>query len=101
MARVIKYSGEESVLVITGDPIVDAYMFASIVGGGLEVSELSPMTCMLYNGELSWDDEGVEKFANAKATRLLQKEYGIIMPLLGSVIIIDVEDLSSIMGLSP
>ena len=94
MARVITPEGEEYIITISGNAVADAMLFHETVGGVLEVYEIANTAVMIHSADHSWDNTDVLKYGNSVASELLRREYGIIMPVLGTVIIIDLEDFA-------
>tara|TARA_R110000744_G_scaffold9550_3_gene30432 strand:- start:512 stop:805 length:294 start_codon:yes stop_codon:yes gene_type:complete len=90
MVRVFSEDGDDYILAMTGDNSHDAMIISNLIGGEFNSIYLDDSSALLYNktkGE--WGKGAV---LNKKATDHISQNYGIVMPVPGLAIVINVDD---------
>mgnify|MGYP003141966767 CR=1 FL=1 len=93
MARVIPVTDPEWVLGLSRNPVLDIQTITRIVGGKIETVELDRNTALIVNADLV--DNGTEDVAtliNKKASDLIFRLYDTVMPVVGTAILVDMDD---------
>jgi len=91
MARVIPIDEPEWVLGLTTNPLIDAQTICRIIGGTMETVELDNNTALIVNSELV-DDGSDDVPLNHVASDLLFRIYRTVMPVIGTAILVDLDD---------
>ena len=90
MARVFDEKGRDYILRLTGEYEYDALQIMSLLGGDFDSMELSHSSAILFNKDKG--EWGQDVVLNTRATEHINKEYGVVMPVPGLAIIIDLDD---------
>ena len=94
MARVIPIGEPEWVLGLSHNPAVDAQTITRIIGGKIEAVELDKNTALIVNADLI-DDGSPEVPVNRVASDLIYRIYRTVMPVIGTAILIDMDDFGT------
>ena len=97
MARVIPVTEPEWVLGLSHNPVHDLQLISRIIGGKMETVELDKNTALIINADLIDDGSAsakrVEKnHLNTAASDLIFRVYNVVMPVIGTAIIVDMDD---------
>ena len=97
MARVIPVNEPEWVLGLSHNPVHDLKLISGIIGGKMETVELDKHTALIINADLVDDGTVVSPPLNNTASDLIFRVYNVAMPVIGTAIIVDMDDF----GLPP
>jgi hypothetical protein len=93
MARVIPVTDPEWVLGLSRNPVLDIQTITRIVGGKIETVELDRNTALIVNADLVDNGtEDVTTLINKKASDLIFRLYDTVMPVVGTAILVDMDD---------
>jgi len=92
MARVIPVAEPEWVLGLSRNPMHDLQLISRIIGGEMETVELDKHTALIINAGLVDDGKSEKPAINTTASDLIFRVYNIAMPVIGTAIIVDMDD---------
>jgi hypothetical protein len=92
VARVIPVKDPEWVLGLSHNPVHDLQLISRIIGGQMETVELDKHTALIINADLVDDGITENPPLNTVASDLLFRVYRVAMPVMGTAIIVDMDD---------
>ena len=92
MARVIPVTEPEWVLGLSHNPVHDLQLISRIIGGKMETVELDKHTALIINADLIDDGSASDPPVNTTASELLFRIYHVVMPVIGTAIIVNMDD---------
>jgi len=92
MARVITPDGHSYVLGMSESLPFNINTLTKLVEGPMEVMELSNDFAMVFNKDLEDKASPDSPDLNVSAASLLNRMFGLLQPVMGTVVILDMDD---------
>lgn len=92
MARVIQPDGHEYILGMGESLVFNMNKLMQLVKGPIEVMELDDNHALVFNADLMIDADPESPNLNISAGNLLNRMFSMVMPVMGTVVLLDLDD---------